>query len=77
MNDDFEDKAAALLTHQADSLIQIKLPAAGSYYLSIADTQHKGGPDYAYRLRISHPQHDYQLRVTPSSISARGGQSVP
>lgn len=77
MNDDYEDKGAALITHQADSFIQVKLPAAGTYYLSIGDTQHKGGPDYAYRLRISHPMQDYQLRMTPASISARGGQSVP
>jgi hypothetical protein len=30
MNDDFEDKGAGLLTHQADSLIRIKLPATGT-----------------------------------------------
>jgi hypothetical protein len=77
VNDDFEDKGAALITHQADSKIQIKLPAAGSYYLSISDTQHKGGPDYAYRLRISRPQPDYQLRVAPASINARVGTTVP
>ena len=77
LNDDFEDKSAALITHHADSLIQVKLPAAGTYFLSITDSQHKGGPDYSYRLRLSHPVPDYQLRVTPSSISARGGLSVP
>ncbi len=77
VNDDFDDKGAGLITHQADSLIRIKLPATGLYYLSIADTQRKGGPDYAYRLRISHPQPDYQLRMTPSSISARGGTVTP
>ena len=77
MNDDFDDKGAGLLTHQADSLIRTKLPASGLYYLSIADTQRKGGPDYAYRLRISQPQPDYQLRMTPASISAKGGTAVP
>ena len=77
VNDDYDDKGAGLITHQADSLIRIKLPAAGLYYLSIADTQHKGGPDYAYRLRISYPQPDYQLRVTPSSVSAKSGTTVP
>ncbi len=77
VNDDFDDKGAGLITHQADSLIRIKLPVTGLYYLSIADTQRKGGPDYAYRLRISDPQPDFQLRMTPSSISARGGTVVP
>jgi hypothetical protein len=77
INDDFDDKGAGLITHQADSLIQVKLPATGAYFLSIGDTQRKGGPDYAYRLRISHPQPDFQLRMTPSTISARGGIAVP
>ena len=43
----------------------------------LGDTQGKGGPDYAYRLRISHPQPDFELRVTPSSINARAGATVP
>jgi hypothetical protein len=77
MNDDFEDKGAGLITHQADSFIQVKLPATGTYYLSIGDTQRKGGTEYAYRLRVSHPQPDFQLRMTPSSVSARGGLAVP
>jgi hypothetical protein len=77
INVDFEDKSDALITHHADSFLQIKLPSSGAYLLSISDNQRKGGPDYAYRLRISHPQPDYQLRVTPSSISSRGGLSVP
>jgi hypothetical protein len=77
LNDDFEDKSAPLITHQADSRIQVKLPANGTYYLTLSDTEHRGGADFGYRLRISHPQPDYQLRVTPSSISARGGLAVP
>jgi hypothetical protein len=39
--------------------------------------QHRGGPEYAYRLRLSRPQPDFQLRVVPPSISARAGASVP
>lgn len=76
-NDDYEDNAAGLLTHQADSRIAFKLPAKGTYYLQIGDTQHKGGPDYAYRLHITRPQPGFDLRVTPSSIGARGGASIP
>ena len=76
-NDDFEDKAAGLVTHQADSYLRVALPASGSYYLYLGDTQSHGGPEYAYRLRISHPQPDFELRVTPSSFNGRTGMTVP
>jgi hypothetical protein len=77
LNDDSEDKSAALLTHHADSRILFKLPANGTYYLYLGDSQHKGGPDYAYRLRVSRPQPDFELRVTPSGINARSGATIP
>ncbi len=76
-NDDHEDKGSGLLTHHADSRILFKAPANGTYYLHLADAQRKGGPEYAYRLRISRPQPDFDLRVVPASISARGGSTVP
>jgi hypothetical protein len=76
-NDDFDDKAAGLLTHQADSLIRATLPAAGIYYISIGDAQHKGGPEYAYRLRIGPPRPDFELLVTPSAINGGRGMSIP
>ena len=75
-NDDFEDPAAGLITHQADSLISCRLPAKGTYYLQLADAQAKGGPDYGYRLRISHPRPDFELRVVPSSLNVRAGATV-
>ena len=77
VNDDFEDKAAALVTHQADSRLQFRLPHKGSYFLRISDAQQNGGPDFAYRLRISHPMPDFELRLVPSSINLRPGMSVP
>lgn len=76
-NDDFEDKGAGLLTHQADSRIAVRFPARGTYYLEVGDTQRKGGPEYAYRLRIARPEPDFELRVTPSSLNLRGGATVP
>ncbi|MGO9227803.1 MAG: hypothetical protein ACLQKA_01135 [Bryobacteraceae bacterium] len=76
-NDDFEDPGAGLLTHQADSLIACRLPAKGSYYLQLTDAQSKGGPEYGYRLRISHPRPDFELRVVPSSLNLRAGATVP
>ena len=76
MNDDFVDKGAGLVTHQADSYLMTKLPANGSYTLTIWDAQHKGGPDYAYRLRLSEPRPDFDLRITPSAINVRAGGST-
>ena len=77
MNDDYDDKAAGLITHQADSRIQLKLPANGTYFLYLGDTQGQGGPEFGYRLRVNNPQQDYDLRVVPASISARSGATIP
>jgi hypothetical protein len=76
-NDDFEDKGAALLTHQADSRLTYRFPAKGTYYLQLADTEQNGGPDFTYRLRISHPRPDFELRFAPSSINLRPGRTIP
>ena len=76
-NDDHEDKACGLITHHADSWLRAVLPSAGTYYLHLYDAQNQGGPEYAYRLRISPPRPDFELRVVPSSINARAGTAVP
>ena len=76
-NDDHEDKGAGLNTHYADSYITATLPADGAFYIHLGDAQHQGGPEFAYRLRISSPRPDFALRVVPSSLSVRGGASVP
>lgn len=77
LNDDFEDKSAGLTTHQADSRIQIKLPADGRYVIEVSDGQRKGGLEYAYRLRLSPPAPDFELRVAPSTITLRPGGTMP
>jgi hypothetical protein len=77
VNDDFADESAGLITDQADSRILVHLPADGSYFLRLGDTEQNGGPQYAYRLRVSAPQPDFELRITPSSINARAGSVVP
>ncbi len=76
-NDDHEDKGAGLDTHFADSYLTATLPADGTYYLHLGDAQRQGGPEFAYRLRISSPLPDFALRVVPSSLNVRGGASVP
>lgn len=76
-NDDSEDRACGLIAHQADSRLLVRLPRAGIYYVAVRDAQNQGGPEFAYRLRVSSPRPDFDLRVTPASISARAGTHVP
>lgn len=76
-NDDRDDESQGLMTHHADSWLRATLPADGMYYLHLGDAQNKGGPEYAYRLRIGPSQGDFELRVVPSSIVARAGTTVP
>jgi hypothetical protein len=77
LSDDQDDPGAGLTTHHADSQLHVTLPADGAYYLHVGDTQKKGGPEHSYRLRVSARQPDYDLRVVPSTISARPGSTVP
>jgi len=75
-NDDTEDKSAGLNTHHADAYLRTRLPADGTYWLHLGDTQRKGGPAYSYRLRVSAPRPDFALRVVPSTVSLRSGASA-
>jgi len=70
-NDDHEDIGSGANTHHADSYLMAKLPADGVYFVHISDTARNGGDEYAYRLRISVPMPDFELRAVPSSISLR------
>jgi len=76
-NDDHEDKGSGLNTHHADSYLAFTLPATGPCFVHIGDTQQGGGAAYSYRLRISSPHPDFELRATPSGLNVRGGASVP
>ncbi len=69
VSDDEVDRGAGLVTHHADSLLNIELPQSGSYILRLDDLQGKGGHEVAYRLRIGKEQPDYRLRVVPSSLT--------
>lgn len=74
-NDDSDDPAAGLITHQADSYLRVKLPADGVYQVALAEAQARGGDEFAYRLRLSAPQSDFALRVIPAGLALRPGQS--
>lgn len=73
-NDDCEDRACGLNTHHADSQLLFRLPSDGKYFIHLADTQRHGGPEYGYRLRLSAPQPDFELRAVPASLSVRPGE---
>jgi hypothetical protein len=75
-NDDWEDRGQGLQTHYADSYLRATLPSKGTYYLHIGDAQRRASPAHAYRLRVSAPQPDFELRVTPCSINARPGSTL-
>ena len=77
VNDDHEDKASGLNTHHADSYLSFTLPAAGTYFIHIGDTQHCGGEAFGYRLRLGAPRPDFELRAVPSTLNVRAGASVP
>jgi hypothetical protein len=77
MNDDHEDKGSGLSTHHADSYLAFDFPSNGTYFVHLADAQSQGGPEYGYRLRLSEPQPDFELRVAPSTLNVRSGAAAP
>ncbi len=71
-NDDIQDDDQPPITHQADSRLEFTAPAEGDYFLRVRDAQHKGGPEYAYRLSIAAERPDFELQVVsdnPSSLA--------
>ncbi len=76
-NDDFWDKSEPLITHHADSRLEVPLTGTPPFSLTLSDAQRKGGEDFIYRLYIRPPVPDFVLRVVPSCIIARPGATVP
>lgn len=77
INDDTVDRGAGLTTHHADSYLQFELPKDDTYYLHIADLQHKGGPSFAYRIGVDVCRPDFGLRVVPSCVHIPAGGAAP
>jgi hypothetical protein len=71
LSDDVEDLGSGVNTHHADSYFMTKLPADGLYYIHIGEAGNKGGEEYGYRLRISAPRPDFELRTMTSSTTCR------
>jgi hypothetical protein len=68
-NDDFEDKEAGLLTHQADSYLRHTFAQSGAYTLTVADVNHAGSPGHFYSLRLGPPTEDFALLIDKSAIN--------
>ncbi len=73
-NDDFECRDLGLLTQHADSYLTVKLPATGTFFLWVCDTQHHGGDLFTYSLRVSTPLPDFALFISPSCINVPPGR---
>lgn len=76
LNDDHYDAGSGLNTDHADSYLMVKLPADGKYFVHLGDTPRRGGKEYAYRLRISQPRPDFELRLLPSRFVIRSKSSA-
>jgi ribosomal protein L40E len=78
LNDDHFDAGSGMNTDHADSHLTVKLPADGTFYLHLGDTRRQGGKEYAYRLRLSQPQPDFELRLIPARlcIPSKGSASA-
>lgn len=76
LNDDHYDAASGMNTDHADSYLMVKLPSDGKYFVHLGDTRRQAGKDFAYRLRISQPQPDFELRVIPSRIVMPSSKSA-
>jgi hypothetical protein len=74
LNDDFENKELGLMTHHTDSYLMAKLPTTGIYYLQISDAQRHGGELFTYSLRVSPPQPDFSLTISPSCVNVLPGR---
>jgi hypothetical protein len=66
-----------VMTHHADSYLTAAFPKTGPCYLFLSDSQDHGGPAYGYRLRISPPRPDFQLRATPAGLGMKVGTILP
>jgi hypothetical protein len=69
VSDDEPDPESGLVTHHADGVLRYELPETGTYTIRLDDLQGKGGPAYAYRLRVSKEAPDFSLRVSPASLT--------
>lgn len=78
MNDDRANHTGPNIgneVHHSDPLLMVDIPQDGSYFVRIYGNSRKAGPDCYYRLRISPPQPDFTVCVTPSCLRFSGANA--
>jgi hypothetical protein len=70
-------RKAQAAANQADPLLSFTAPADGTYTVRLRDRfRSRGGPAFAYRLRLAPPQPDFALTFPTGALSLhRGGQA--
>jgi hypothetical protein len=69
----------ATATGQADPSLRFTAPADGTYRIRVEERfRHRGGPDFAYRLRVAPPAtvRDFRLSLAADVLSLNRGQSA-
>lgn len=82
-NDDHADKQGHLhrtygtFTHQADSYLDLTLPADDGYDVQISDATGHGGSARAYRLYLGPPRPDFTVMLATASLTLPTGMAAP
>lgn len=61
-------------THHADSYLQARLPADGVYFVQVSDAQGQHGANCTYRLRVSPPRPDFEVRLASAAVTLEPGR---
>ena len=77
ISDDQEDPLQGLMTHHADPSILTTLPTFGRYTILLRDLNGLGSERNNYRLKLSRPQPDCELMVSPSRLLVHPGGHTP
>lgn len=76
-NDDIDDMSFGLVTAQFDSRITHKFAESGTYVLKLEDSRNMGGKDFVFRLKISKPEKQIDLSVSPGNPQIAKGSYAP
>ncbi|MCE9532273.1 MAG: hypothetical protein K8T89_14305, partial [Planctomycetes bacterium] len=61
-----------------DPTLRFIAPETGKFSVAVQDRfQARGGPDFAYRLRIDRPANDFELQINVPSLTIVRGQQAP
>jgi hypothetical protein len=61
-----------------DPVLRFSTPANGTYTVSVRDKFHgRGGPAFAYRLRVTRPAPGIELQIASASLTITRGQQTP